>query len=152
MVADSILGLAKSHEFEYRAPTRELDHWEVKRVTMKSAAGDPDLHKLFFSQLRDEAGQSTMLREVDDGGFIEIRSVFAMTLACAFVAFSSVASAAEDGHESHASHEDQDGEEYGRICGEEEEEQEGRSEEEPIVQIPREEEREGAVCGEGGEE
>jgi hypothetical protein len=24
--ADSIMGLAKSHEFEYRAPTRELDH------------------------------------------------------------------------------------------------------------------------------
>ena len=62
---------------------------------MKSAAGDPELRKLFFSQLRDEAGQSTMLREVDDGGFIEIRSVFAMTLACAFVAFSSVASAAD---------------------------------------------------------
>ena len=48
-------GVCQKHDFEYRAPTGSLDHWEVKEVDvrsaagdpMKSAAGDPNLEHLF---------------------------------------------------------------------------------------------------------
>ena len=98
-VSDSIMGLAKKYEFEFRVPINELDKWERwrapigKPVTMKSAAGYPNLENLFHPQLYDGDNQRTMVREVR--GCIEIRDTFAMTLACAFVEFSASATASD---------------------------------------------------------
>ena len=98
-IADSIMGLAKKHEFEYRAPACSLDDWKLKQVRsaagdpVRSAAGDPDLEHLFHPQLTDEDGNRSMVREAG-GDSIEIRCVFAVTLACVFAEFSTAASAA----------------------------------------------------------
>ena len=106
-IADSIMGLAKKHEFEYRAPAgsldsataRTLDHWNLKQVRSaagdpaRSAAGDPDLQHLFHPQLTDEDGNRSMVRAAG-GDSIEVRRVFAVTLACVFAEFSTAASAA----------------------------------------------------------
>ena len=91
-VSDSIMGLAKKHEFEYRAPFRTLDTWERNPMEFESAAGDPDFAHLFGPQMVDETGAHTMVRAAPGGG-ISIRSVFAMTLACALTKLSDVASA-----------------------------------------------------------
>ena len=98
-VSDSIMGLAKKYEFEYRVPFKELDKWERwrapigKPVTMESAAGDPNLEHLFHPQLYGSDYQPTMVREVR--GCIETRFTFAMALACAFVEFSASATASD---------------------------------------------------------
>ena len=60
---------------------------------VRSAAGDPDLEHLFHPQLTDEDGNRSMVRAAG-GGSIEIRCVFAVTLACVFAEFSTAASAA----------------------------------------------------------
>ena len=107
-IADSIMGLAKKHEFEYRAPAgsldsataRTLDHWNLKQVRSaagdpaRSAAGDPDLEHLFHPQLTDEDGNRSMVRAAG-GDSIEVRRVFAVTLACVFAEYSTAASAAD---------------------------------------------------------
>ena len=62
---------------------------------MLSAAGDPHLEHLFHSQLMDEDGNRSMVRAAGgDSNAIEVRSVFAVTLACVFAEFSTAASAA----------------------------------------------------------
>ena len=60
---------------------------------VRSAAGDPDLEHLFHPQLTDEDGNRSMVRAAG-GDSIEIRCVFAVTLACVFAEFSTAASAA----------------------------------------------------------
>ena len=60
---------------------------------VRSAAGDPDLEHLFLPQLTDEDGNRSMVRAAG-GDSIEIRCVFAVTLACVFAEFSTAASAA----------------------------------------------------------
>ena len=61
---------------------------------VRSAAGDPDLEHLFHPQLTDEDGNRSMVRAAG-GDSIEIRCVFAVTLACVFAEFSTAASAAD---------------------------------------------------------
>ena len=107
-IADSIMGLAKKHEFEYRAPAgsldsataRTLDDWKLKQVRsaagdpVRSAAGDPDQKHLFHPQLTDEDGNRSMVRAAG-GDSIEVRRVFAVTLACVFAEYSTAAPAAD---------------------------------------------------------
>ena len=99
-ISDSIMTLAMKYAYEYRVPDQHLDSWELKRVNMDSAAGDPDFTNLFLSQLHELANLSSRARE--SRGFIQIHSAFAMTLACAFVAFADCASA-EDIHAAYLS-------------------------------------------------
>ena len=59
---------------------------------MRSAAGDPDLERLFHPQLTDEDGNPSMVQEAGHDS-VQIRTTFAVTLACVFCEFSTSASA-----------------------------------------------------------
>ena len=88
-IAEGILGLATKHQFEYRVPDRNLDYW----IREDSVADELDPESdLFAEQLCDSNNKTVMLRR-DPDGCIKIRSVFTMTLACAFTQFHDCASA-----------------------------------------------------------
>ena len=88
-IAERILGLATKHQFEYRVPDRNLDYW----IREDSVADELDPESdLFAEQLCDSNNKTVMVRR-DPDGCIKIRSVFTMTLACAFTQFHDCASA-----------------------------------------------------------
>ena len=98
-VKDSIMGLAKKHEFEYRRPSGTdaiTDHCEKQTILVdvryESAAGDPKYQNLFHSQLVPNA----LIWPVADGkhrGSACVCDVFGISLAGVFLKFGDRASA-----------------------------------------------------------
>ena len=98
-VKDSIMGLAKKYEFEFRRPSGTdaiTDHCEKQTILVdvryESAAGDPKYQNLFHSQLVPNA----LIWPVADGkhrGSACVCDVFGISLAGVFLKFGDRASA-----------------------------------------------------------